>query len=239
MTSDDAGLEIRRRRLVQLSAAVATGEDGRTAGAMDRCAEAVERGELEQREVEEALLQSYLFLGYPATLAAMEAWRTRLPDPSPEDDPLARPDGLEAWRERGEEVCRRVYGTAYRDLRETVHGLHPTMDRWMVTEGYGKVLGRPGLALVDRELCIVAILAVLGRDPQLHSHLRGALRAGAASGTVEAVLERALRSADAVARRASARRVWRRVRDRAQDRETGGGACGEGPCPGGPGGEIA
>jgi hypothetical protein len=50
----------------------------------------------------------------------------------------------------------------------------------MIVEGYGKVLGRPGLDAGDvRELCIVALLAVAGRAAQLYSHLRGALNAGA------------------------------------------------------------
>ena len=49
----------------------------------------------------------------------------------------------------------------------------------MVQEGYGKVLGRSGLSLVARELCIVALLAVLDVPKQLYSHLRGALNVGA------------------------------------------------------------
>ena len=61
----------------------------------------------------------------------------------------------------------------------------------MVAEGYGKVLGRPGLDLVDRELCIVAMLAVQDSPRQLYSHLRGALNAGATEEDVEGVLEEA------------------------------------------------
>ena len=49
----------------------------------------------------------------------------------------------------------------------------------MLAEGYGKVLGRPGLALEVRELCIVAILAGQDAAPQLYAHLRGALNVGA------------------------------------------------------------
>ena len=47
--------------------------------------------------------------------------------------------------DRGEEVCRTVYGGQYEGLRRNVRDLHPDMERWMVVEGYGKVLGRPGL----------------------------------------------------------------------------------------------
>ena len=50
---------------------------------------------------------------------------------------------------------------------------------WLIMEGYGKTLSRPGCDTVTRELCIVAMLTVLGRKQQLTSHVRGALRAGA------------------------------------------------------------
>jgi len=61
----------------------------------------------------------------------------------------------------------------------------------MVVEGYGKVLGRPQLDLATRELCIVALLAVLGAPRQLYSHLRGAMNAGADPSEVEETLEAA------------------------------------------------
>jgi 4-carboxymuconolactone decarboxylase len=159
--------------------------------------------------VEEALLQSYLFLGYPAALNAIALWRRlsgrAAPEPSAQDP--------EAWGRRGEEVCRVVYGRAYEELRANVRALHPDMERWMVVEGYGKVLGRPGLALAQRELCIVALLAVQDAPRQLYSHLRGALHAGAAEAEVEAALADAA-ELSAPAARAHARECWRLVRER-------------------------
>ncbi|KAA0236919.1 MAG: carboxymuconolactone decarboxylase family protein, partial [Chlorobiota bacterium] len=44
-------------------------------------------------------------------------------------------------------------------------------------EGYGKVMGRKGLSFKERELCIVAVLAVLRFEDQLYSHINGAFRA--------------------------------------------------------------
>ena len=85
----------------------------------------------------------------------------------------------------------------------------------MVGEGYGKVLGRPGLPLADRELCIGALLAVLDVPTQLYSHLRGALNVGATPGEVEHALEVAARvSTPEAALRAQD--TWRTVRDRVQ-----------------------
>jgi 4-carboxymuconolactone decarboxylase len=143
----------------------------------------VAAGEARQEAVEEALLQGHLFVGYPATLAALERWRD-MGHPAP----AGRVAGPDERRERGERLCRAVYGTNYDKLRSNVRRLHPDMDRWMVEEGYGRVLGRPGLGLVVRELCVVALLARTGHGPQLHSHLRGALSVGASPEQVEAAL---------------------------------------------------
>ena len=68
----------------------------------------------------------------------------------------------------------------YEKLRLNVRDLHPALDAWMVVDGYGKVLARPGLDLPRRELCVVAACAAMGQDRQLHSHLRGALNVGVA-----------------------------------------------------------
>jgi 4-carboxymuconolactone decarboxylase len=192
--------------LVRLSAALAAGDADELDAALGRAAT-----DAQPREVEEALLQSHLFLGYPAALNGLAAWRahTQAPAPPPVE---AAPEG---WSDRGAEVCRAVYGDQYEALRDNVRRIHPELDTWMVAEGYGRVLGRPGLPLERRELCIVAILARQGAsvERQLYSHLRGALRVGASERTVGAALDVALVDAPGPVR-AGARAVWERVRAR-------------------------
>jgi 4-carboxymuconolactone decarboxylase len=87
-------------------------------------------------------------------------------------------------------------------LRENIRTLHPALDSWMITDGYGKVLSRPALDLRSRELCIVAACAASGQQRQLHSHLHGALNAGASASEVESVFDSLtdLIDADEVAR---------------------------------------
>lgn len=192
--------------LLETSAALGARDPESLAAALERAAR-----QADGQAVEEALLQSYLFLGYPAALEAFALWRTV----SGAEAGAAREDVLSraAWRDRGREVCRRVYGGAYDGLRANVRALHPDMERWMVEEGYGKVLGRPGLALPVRELCIVALLAALDAPRQLHSHLRGALNAEASPEAVEGALAAAAAvSGPEVARRARER--WDEVRIR-------------------------
>ncbi|HEU4886210.1 MAG TPA: carboxymuconolactone decarboxylase family protein [Longimicrobium sp.] len=172
----DAG----RAALLRLSAALGT----RHAAAI-RAEMEVAREEADARAVEEVILQAHLFVGFPDALNALGTWRevSGLPAPAAsEEDPAE-------WPARGEQVCAAVYGANYAKLRENVRALHPDVDGWMVTGGYGRVIGRPGLDLKTRELCLVALLAVWKVPRQLHSHLRGALNTGASVDEVDAVVE--------------------------------------------------
>lgn len=189
--------------LVEVSAALAARDPHRLERALEAAAERADGA-----EVEEVVLQSYLFLGYPAALNAFGRWR-RVSG----REATAPADDAHLWPERGEEVCEAVYGGQYADLRANIRRLHPDMERWMVEEGYGKVLGRPGLALPVRELCIVALLAVLDTPRQLHSHLRGALNVGATPAQVEEALEAAVEASPSEVQ-ARARKIWDSVRTR-------------------------
>ncbi len=202
---ESAGLPPDLRALVRVSAALASRRPGPLQAALEGAAVSADPG-----EVEEVLLQSYLFLGFPAALAGLGLWRSLTgggPPPALEEDPVL-------WEARGPQVCARVYGDQYPGLRANIGHLHPEMDRWMVLEGYGKVLGRPGLDLGRRELCIVAMLAVLDAPVQLYSHLRGALNVGVPEGRVEATLEEALALAPSRGTANRARETWARLQAR-------------------------
>ncbi|MFN2638148.1 MAG: carboxymuconolactone decarboxylase family protein [Gemmatimonadaceae bacterium] len=139
--------------------------------------------------VEEIILQSYLFAGFPRALNAARAWRAVSGRPAPRQDPEGGTTDLGSWRTRGEKTCAVVYGDSYEKLRQNIRDLHPALDEWMIVDGYGKVLSRPGVDLRTRELCVVAACAVAGQQRQLHSHLHGALNAGASGEEIGAVLE--------------------------------------------------
>ncbi len=173
--------------LVDLAAAQAAGDMGGMQETFDRLLSAGR-----QTEVEESLLQSYLFLGFPSAIEALRRWRAH-----GVKTPGASDEGPESWLKRGEQTCATVYGDHYESLRENIARFHPDLDRWMVLEGYGKVLGRPGLSLDIREMLIVAMLVVQGEKGrrQLRSHLRGALNAGVAPDDVEKTIHRAARFA--------------------------------------------
>ncbi|TVP55023.1 MAG: hypothetical protein EA351_11645 [Gemmatimonadales bacterium] len=193
------------RVLVSLSSALAAGDDERIRRVL-----LVAAGLEMDREVEECLLQAHLFVGFPRALNGFARWRAL--DPGAVRTGESGED-RELWKARGERLCREVYGSAYEGLRENIGHLHPAMDRWMVEEGYGKVLGRPGLATTTRELCVVAVLAVQEVGPQLYSHLRGALRVGCRPAEVEAALHLAIEGIDEGVGR-GAFEVWRSVASR-------------------------
>ena len=182
MSRRDA-LDLETRELVALAAAFAQGAGQGIRTVLERARAAG----VPAAWVEELLLQTYLMCGFPRMLEGLRLFRSvwgLAPD-------VSEPHGHAAWATwatRGEATCRIVYGGHYDALRRNVRGLHPAVDEWMIVDGYGKVLSRPGLDLRRRELCIVAQVAVLDAPRQLRSHLGGALAAGATPAEVWAAL---------------------------------------------------
>ncbi len=195
--------------LVRIAAAIAGLDENSVKKEME-----ASLGRVDPALVEEVVLQSYLFAGFPRALNAARIWRGFVGAPLAET--LAETGGLHEWKERGKMTCSTVYGAAYDKLRDNIRSLHPLLDEWMITDGYGKILSRPLLDLKLRELCIVAACAASGQQRQLHSHLRGALNAGVDAGVVEAVLD-SLADLVPADRLASYKLLFSRVRRGAPD----------------------
>ena len=170
--------------LVRFSARIASGSEGEVRIA---CQDVL-AADTPTAWVEEAVLQAYLFAGFPRALNAAREWRKVSGIAAPAHEDLPEPD-LRRWRQQGEQTCETVYGKFYAKLRQNIVHLHPALDDWMIVEGYGKILSRPGLELRLRELCIVAACVATGQDRQLHSHLHGALNAGATADEVAGTLD--------------------------------------------------
>ncbi|HZE96802.1 MAG TPA: carboxymuconolactone decarboxylase family protein [Planctomycetota bacterium] len=131
--------------------------------------------------LDEALLQLVPFAGYARAINAFSVLR----ELSPHRPRPARVRG--GLRRRGEALCRRIYGPVYGRLMAKMRSFHPDLAAWIVEDGYGKVLSRPILTVVERELLVVAVLAALKLPLQLDSHVRGALRVGASKADVDAM----------------------------------------------------
>ncbi len=169
-------------RLIRTAAILTTGSEPAVREALT---EAV--GTVRGAWIEELLLQTYLFAGFPRALNATREWRRISGQSAPLHD-NEEDVGPTAFVMRGEQTCATVYGPFYEQLRVNIRRLHPALDSWMISDGYGKVLGRPQLDLARRELCIVAACAVAKQDRQLHSHLHGALHSGVLPDVVSAAL---------------------------------------------------
>jgi 4-carboxymuconolactone decarboxylase len=149
-----------------------------------------QRHSLSRAVLYEIVLQSYLFLGFPRMLTAMDvlnaAW-SDIEQPS-QLAPISAKEGQQ-WHDSGIKLCEQVYQQNYPALKRRVEGLSPEVFRWMIIEGYGKVLSRPGIGIIDRELAIVAALMIEQREPQLHSHIKGALNVGSDPRLVRMVVD--------------------------------------------------
>jgi len=171
------------RALVRLSASVAGGTVEQIRAT---CRDAI-ASDVPPVWAEEAILQTYLLAGFPRALNAMREWR-KASGRDATDEPTISADDVAQWREAGERTCATVYGDFYEKLRHNILELHPALDDWMIVEGYGKILSRPGLELRLRELCVVAACVATQQDRQLHSHLHGSLNAGATPNEVRATI---------------------------------------------------
>ncbi|MBT8386754.1 MAG: carboxymuconolactone decarboxylase family protein [Ignavibacteria bacterium] len=144
------------------------------------------RKRIPNKRLYEALLQNYLFAGYPTAIISLKILNKHFNYNAKKSvDDM----NLYHFRKRGEKNCKAIYGKKFEKLIDNVKSFSPELSEWLVLEGYGKVLGREGLSLKERELCIVSVLTALKFEDQLYSHINGAIRVGVTKRDVENVIE--------------------------------------------------
>ncbi len=142
------------------------------------------------KQMYETMLQSYLFLGFPRMLTAAACLREEIAAAvSADGDEPIKAEEVRQWYDDGLGLCKKVYGEKYELLRQRIADYSPDIFRWMILEGYGKVLSRPGLDVVTRELCSIAYLMMDNRGEQLYAHIRGARNVGASDELIRMVVE--------------------------------------------------
>jgi 4-carboxymuconolactone decarboxylase len=192
VSREEVALSEAQGALVRLSAAIAGGPGQDVAL---RAREAIDAG-LSRERLYEAVLQSYLFLGFPRAIEAFFAVAPVLAarggaaagvSAAAGAGAVSAPD-VARWRREGESLCRRVYGRNYEKLVSVIRDLSPDLAEWMLVEGYGKTLSRPGLDPADREYAVVAILTVTRMWRQLRSHAIGTVNVGGTRAGVKAAI---------------------------------------------------
>lgn len=130
--------------------------------------------EIEPDKIYESLLQLSLFNGFPSTIESLKLFKENFPEYTPSNEQY----NVNLFEKRGIINCEMVYGANFTKLQQNITKLSPDLSEWMIIEGYGKVMGRPGLSMQEREILNVAMLCTNYAGEQLHSHIKGALNTG-------------------------------------------------------------
>ncbi|MDQ3019161.1 MAG: hypothetical protein M3R36_01110 [Bacteroidota bacterium] len=136
-----------------------------------------------EKKIYETILQSYLFCGFPAALESLKIFKKYFPEfynPNSQYD-------VSKFRKIGQTNCKLIYKKNYKKLIDNINSLSPDLTQWMLIEGYGKVLGRDGLGLLEREFVNVSILCTRYYEHQLYSHIKGCINLGACKENVKDV----------------------------------------------------
>jgi alkylhydroperoxidase/carboxymuconolactone decarboxylase family protein YurZ len=178
------GPDHRVRILAWLSASVALCSNKRTRILIEKA--------IDQKasvlQVKEIILQSYLFCGFPPAIEGLIVFNRVLHDRHLKDENFSDYRDPQKIMQDGLDLCEVVYGKNYSKLLSNMTLLSTDISNWMITEGYGKVLSRGILTTRERELAVIAALAVQRRKRQLISHIRGASHTGATKEEMSSIL---------------------------------------------------
>jgi len=139
--------------------------------------------------IQETLLQAVLFYGFPRVVTAFErlagVWPT---EAAPSGGALPAGEQPAA----GRALFAAIYGRNDAAVRAMLARHHGELHDFVLEAAYGRVLSRPALPPLSRELLAAGALAVMDQVPQLLAHARGALHFGADRTAVREVLVCAL-----------------------------------------------
>lgn len=118
-------------------------------------------------QIDEALLQSIPYSGFPATVTAFSMLRS-----------LGATGDSTRRAASNDDPFERVYGADTQRVSAELAAGHPQLERWVRDFAYGEVMGGSPLELATLEA--LAVASLLGQEQlrPLCSHLRGALRSG-------------------------------------------------------------
>jgi alkylhydroperoxidase/carboxymuconolactone decarboxylase family protein YurZ len=132
----------------------------------------------------ECILQVYLFCGFPATIESLKIFHNIFITYSSSEDKRK----FDEFIEKGQKICKLIYRNNYEKLMINFIKLSPDLKNWMIIEGYGKVMGRKGLTVNERELINVAVLCTNYYEHQLYSHIKGAINTGSDINDVKRII---------------------------------------------------
>lgn len=138
---------------------------------------------ISKAKIYEALLQNYLFCGFPNALFFLKRFQ-HLTDFRPKK----YKSDFNKLKARGIKTGKKIYGDKLPNLISNVKKFSPELSEWLIVEGYGKVISRPTLSIKEREACIISVLSVQMFEEQLKSHLFGGLKNGLTPKMIERLI---------------------------------------------------
>ena len=186
-----------RPALVMLAKIAAAGASGQFDLVEQFFTQGKEAG-LSPLQMYEAVLNLLPYVGYPRTLSTMTRFQKVYPqyirersagkDPQPTEP--WREYAVEEWGKRGTQVQQQlgVGGPGREEFARQIMLLSPELAEWVRYDDFGRVFGRPGLSLIEREAIVIGVL-IAQAAPQLATHYQAMLRVGGSDELMNALLE--------------------------------------------------
>jgi 4-carboxymuconolactone decarboxylase len=97
-------------------------------------------------------------------------------------------------RARGLRALAEITGDPGKAMVDSLRDIAPDLANWIIDFSYGDVMARPGLDVRTRQFATIAALTALGNaQPQLKTHIAGALKMGCTrQEIVEVILQMAV-----------------------------------------------
>ena len=153
---------------------------------------------LSQLQMYEAVLNLLPYIGYPRTLSTLGRFQRVYPDYISQRSQGQSPQPTEPWPEyapsiwgeRGMRVQEQLTGGSEetKQLIERLSQISPELAEWVRYDDFGRVFGRAGLLLIEREAIVLGALIAQGA-PQIAFHYKALLRVGGDDSLVDTLLE--------------------------------------------------
>jgi alkylhydroperoxidase/carboxymuconolactone decarboxylase family protein YurZ len=175
---------------------------------------------LSELRMYETVLNLLPYIGYPRTLSTMISFQKVYPnyirersggkDPQP-TEPWQEYAG-KVWIERGTQIQQQLGfgGAGAAEFTKQLTLLSPELTEWVRYDDFGRIFGRAGLSLMEREAIVIGVLIAQGA-PQIASHHRAMLHVGGSTAAIDALVEAVSGIVDAKAL-AAARQYIAKVR---------------------------
>ena len=151
---------------------------------------------LSERQMYEAVLNLLPYTGYPRTLNTMSRFQKIYPQYVQNRSGGKEPHPTEPWQqyatsswvERSATIRQQlgVGGPGAEALTKQLVQLSPELAEWAAYDAFGRIFGRSGLSLLERESVVMGALIAQGA-PQIAVHYKALLRVGGSDTLVDAL----------------------------------------------------